>query len=109
MQRLGYTKYVAQGGDWGNAISEVMALQQPPGLLGIHTNWPHRSPRCVEGTRGWRPAAGPASRLMKNTRGINSTISQERVGLRPRDEQPPADFVRNRRFSGWPCGVDDRP
>jgi pimeloyl-ACP methyl ester carboxylesterase len=38
MQRLGYTKYVAQGGDWGNSISEVMALQQPPGLLGIHTN-----------------------------------------------------------------------
>jgi pimeloyl-ACP methyl ester carboxylesterase len=38
MQRLGYTRYVAQGGDWGNAISEVMALQQPSGLLGIHTN-----------------------------------------------------------------------
>jgi len=38
MQRLGYTRYVAQGGDWGNAISEVMALQQPPGLLSIHTN-----------------------------------------------------------------------
>jgi pimeloyl-ACP methyl ester carboxylesterase len=38
MQRLGYTRYVAQGGDWGNAVSEVMALQQQPGLLGIHTN-----------------------------------------------------------------------
>jgi pimeloyl-ACP methyl ester carboxylesterase len=38
MQRLGYTRYVAQGGDWGNAVSEVMALQQPPGLIGIHTN-----------------------------------------------------------------------
>src|SRR6188472_2835728 len=38
MQRLGYTRYVAQGGDWGNAVSEVMALQEPPGLLGIHTN-----------------------------------------------------------------------
>jgi pimeloyl-ACP methyl ester carboxylesterase len=38
MQRLGYRRYVAQGGDWGNAVSEVMALQQPPGLLGIHTN-----------------------------------------------------------------------
>ena len=38
MQRLGYTKYVAQGGDWGNAISETMAQQEPPGLLGIHTN-----------------------------------------------------------------------
>src|SRR5712672_1548625 len=38
MQRLGYTRYVAQGGDWGNAVSEVMALQQPAGLLGISTN-----------------------------------------------------------------------
>jgi pimeloyl-ACP methyl ester carboxylesterase len=38
MQRLGYTRYVAQGGDWGNAVSELMALQQPSGLLGIHTN-----------------------------------------------------------------------
>src|SRR5215468_4324862 len=38
MNRLGYTKFVAQGGDWGNAISEVMALQAPEGLLGISTN-----------------------------------------------------------------------
>ena len=38
MQRLGYTKFVAQGGDWGNAVSEIMALQEPPGLLAIHTN-----------------------------------------------------------------------
>jgi pimeloyl-ACP methyl ester carboxylesterase len=38
MQRLGYTRYVAQGGDWGNAVSETMALQTPPGLLAISTN-----------------------------------------------------------------------
>src|ERR687886_1560086 len=38
MQRLGYPQFVAQGGDWGNAVSEVMALQEPPGLLGISTN-----------------------------------------------------------------------
>jgi pimeloyl-ACP methyl ester carboxylesterase len=38
MDRLGYKEYVAQGGDWGNAISENMALIAPPGLLGIHTN-----------------------------------------------------------------------
>ncbi|PDT28135.1 multidrug MFS transporter [Rhizobium sp. L9] len=38
MQRLGYTKFAAQGGDWGNAVTELMAVQQPPGLLGIHTN-----------------------------------------------------------------------
>jgi pimeloyl-ACP methyl ester carboxylesterase len=35
MQRLGYKHYVAQGGDWGNAVSEIMALQQPEGLIGI--------------------------------------------------------------------------
>ena len=38
MKRLGYAKFVAQGGDWGNAVSEQMALQAPPGLLGIATN-----------------------------------------------------------------------
>ena len=38
MKRLGYTRYVAQGGDWGNCVTELMALKAPPGLLGIHTN-----------------------------------------------------------------------
>lgn len=38
MKRLGYKKFVAQGGDWGNAVSEQMALQAPPELLGISTN-----------------------------------------------------------------------
>ena len=44
MQRLGYSRYVAQGGDWGNAVTEQMALQTPPGLLGIHTNMPATVP-----------------------------------------------------------------
>jgi pimeloyl-ACP methyl ester carboxylesterase len=44
MKRLGYNKYVAQGGDWGNAVSEIMALKAPPGLLGIHTNMPATVP-----------------------------------------------------------------
>jgi len=60
MQRLGYTKYVAQGGDWGNAISEVMALQQPPGLLGIHTNMAATVPPDVSKalSSGGPPPAG---------------------------------------------------
>src|SRR6185436_3788135 len=49
MQRLGYTKYVAQGGDWGNAISEVMALQAPDGLLAIHTNMAATVPPDIDG------------------------------------------------------------
>jgi pimeloyl-ACP methyl ester carboxylesterase len=44
MRRLGYKKYVAQGGDWGNAVSETMALIAPPELLGIHTNMPAAVP-----------------------------------------------------------------
>jgi pimeloyl-ACP methyl ester carboxylesterase len=44
MNRLRYTRYVAQGGDWGNAVTEQMALQTPPGLIGIHTNMPATVP-----------------------------------------------------------------
>ena len=40
MKRLGYTRYVAQGGDWGAGVVEAMGRQAPPGLLGIHTNLP---------------------------------------------------------------------
>jgi pimeloyl-ACP methyl ester carboxylesterase len=44
MERLGYTRYVAQGGDWGNAVTEQMALLRPKGLIGIHTNMPATIP-----------------------------------------------------------------
>ncbi|MDL2398165.1 epoxide hydrolase family protein [Rhizobium mayense] len=44
MERLGYKKYAAQGGDWGNAVTEQMALLKPAGLIGVHTNMPATIP-----------------------------------------------------------------
>jgi pimeloyl-ACP methyl ester carboxylesterase len=57
MKRLGYTRYVAQGGDWGSPVSSEMARQAPAGLLGIHINLPATVPPEVGAALA---AGGPA-------------------------------------------------
>jgi pimeloyl-ACP methyl ester carboxylesterase len=47
MNRLGYTRYVSQGGDWGSVVAEAMGRQAPAGLLGIHVNLPATVPAEV--------------------------------------------------------------
>jgi len=57
MGRLGYERYVAQGGDWGAIISHVMAVIQPAGLLGIHVNMPATvPPEIAKALAGSEPA-----------------------------------------------------
>jgi pimeloyl-ACP methyl ester carboxylesterase len=60
MQRLGYTRYVAQGGDWGAVVTDLMAAQAPAGLIGIHTNMPGVVPPEVNAAAfaGAPPPAG---------------------------------------------------
>ena len=48
MKRLGYTRYVAQGGDWGSVIAESMGRQAPAGLLAIHVNLPAALPPEID-------------------------------------------------------------
>jgi pimeloyl-ACP methyl ester carboxylesterase len=60
MKRLGYTRFVAQGGDWGNAVTEQMALLQPPELIGIHTNMPATVPPDID-KAAFAGAPAPAS------------------------------------------------
>jgi pimeloyl-ACP methyl ester carboxylesterase len=79
MKRLGYDRYVAQGGDWGAIITDLLAVQAPPGLLGMHTNMAGVLPddvwtaltRNVLGTGTPRPAGMSAAE--------NSTYDQLNV------------------------------
>ena len=66
MQRLGYTRYVAQGGDWGSVIADAMGRQAPAGLLGIHVNMPATvPPEIAKALNSGEPAAGRAVRQEK--------------------------------------------
>jgi pimeloyl-ACP methyl ester carboxylesterase len=73
MKRLGYERYVAQGGDWGAFVVDLMGAQAPEGLLGIHTNYPGTVPADVDAAAFAR-APAPAGLSAEETRAYEHLV-----------------------------------
>ena len=78
MERLGYKRYVAQGGDWGAFVVDQMGLQAPAGLLGIHTNLPAIVPADVYKAllRGEPPPAGLSAEERRAYEQLETTLKR---------------------------------
>jgi pimeloyl-ACP methyl ester carboxylesterase len=79
MTRLGYDRYVAQGGDWGAFVVDQMGLQAPEGLLAIHTNYPATVPADVDKVlvAGDPPPSGLSAEERRAYEQLDRTLKQK--------------------------------
>ena len=108
MKRLGYTRYVSQGGDWGSVVADVMARQAPAGLLGIHVNMPATVPANVaKALNNGDPAPAGLSAEEKAAFDSLEHLLHEERRLWRHDGDPPANRgLRAVGFAGRPGRLD---
>ena len=109
MKRLGYTRYVAQGGDWGAIVVDQMGVQAAPELLGIHTNLPGAVPDDINAAAF--VGAPPPSGLSADERQAYDQLAffyTKGLAYALEMANAPADALRDRGFTGGPGSLDDR-
>jgi hypothetical protein len=110
MKRFGYTKFVAQGGDWGALITDEMGVLAPPELLAININMPGAVPPDIsKATFLGDPPPSSLSAEEKHAYDQLAFFLQARPGLCSGNGEPPPDAVRDYGFTGGSGRLDPRP
>ena len=104
MKRLGYKRYVSQGGDWGAVVADAMGRQAPPGLLGIHVNMPATvPPEIAKALTAGEPAPAGLSDEEKAAYERDARLYKKGCGYAADDGDPAADArVQPRGFASRP-------
>jgi pimeloyl-ACP methyl ester carboxylesterase len=111
MKRLGYSRYVAQGGDWGAFVVDQMGLQAPEGLLAIHTNMPATVPADVDkaSRAGEPPPSGLSTEELRAYEQLIRTYAQveyaRMMAARPQTLYGIADSPVG--LAAWPLDHND--